>query len=61
VYCDHEFTQQAKQIAMISSIDVPPMKNFVSTKHHSDITAADLSHQWRIGVKQAQDTLDTTT
>jgi hypothetical protein len=61
VYCDYEFTQQAKQIAMISSIVVPPIKNFVSTKRHSDITAADLSHQWRIGIKQAQDTLDTTT
>jgi hypothetical protein len=46
---------------MISSIDVPPIKNFVSTKCHSDITAADLSHQWRIGIKQAQDALDTTT
>jgi hypothetical protein len=46
---------------MISSIDVPPIKNFVSTKRHSDITTADLSHQWRIGIKQAQDTLDTTT
>jgi hypothetical protein len=36
-------------------------RTFVSTKRHSDMTAADLSHQWRIGIKQAQDTLDTTT
>jgi hypothetical protein len=60
-YYNYEYKQQAKQIAMISSIDVPPIKNFVSTKRHSDITAADLSHQWRIGIKKAQDTLDTTT
>jgi hypothetical protein len=43
-YCDYEFTQQAKQIAIISSIDVPPTKTFLSTKQHFNITAADLSH-----------------
>jgi hypothetical protein len=53
VHCDYESPQQAKQIAIISSIDVPPINNFVSTKRHSDITAADLSHQWCIGMKQA--------
>jgi hypothetical protein len=28
VNCDYEFTQQAKQIAKISSIDIPPINNF---------------------------------
>ena len=41
---DYEFKLQAKPIARISSIDVPPIKNFISKKRHSDITAADLSN-----------------
>jgi hypothetical protein len=45
----------------ICDVDVPPIKNFIPKKRHSDITAADLSNRWRIGIKQAQDTLDTTT
>jgi len=61
VYGDYEFKPQVKQITRISSVDVPPIKNFISKKRHSDITAADLSNRWRIGIKQAQDTLDTTT
>jgi hypothetical protein len=61
VYGDYEFKPQVKQITRISSIDVPPIKNFISKKRPSDITAADLSNRWRIGIKQAQDTLDTTT
>jgi hypothetical protein len=61
VYGDYEFKPQVKQITRISSIDVPPIKNFISKKRHSDITAADLSNQWRNGIKQARDTLDTTT
>ena len=61
VYGDYEFKPQVNQITRISSIDVPPIKNFISKKRHSDITAADLSNRWRIGIKQAQDTLDTTT
>jgi hypothetical protein len=61
VYGDYESKPQVKQITRILSIDVPPIKNFISKKRHSDITAADLSNRWLIGIKQTQDTLDTTT
>lgn len=45
----------------ISTIDIPPIKNFVSKKRHTNITPEDLSSRWHIGVKQAQRTLDCTT
>jgi hypothetical protein len=38
-----------------------PNQELCIYKRHSDITAADLRHQWRFGIKQAQDTLDTAT
>jgi hypothetical protein len=52
VYGDYEFKPQGNQITRISSIDVPPIKDFISKKRHSDITAADLSNRWRIGIQQ---------
>ena len=59
VYCD--CTSPTPFTAYISTIDIPPIKNFVSKKRHTNITAADLSNRWHIGVKQAQYTLDSTT
>lgn len=61
VYCSNAFAKETKAQIVISAVDVPPVKNFISKKRHTDITAADLSNRWHIGVKQAQDTLDTTT
>ena len=52
VYGDYEFKPQVNQITRISSIDVPPIKNFISKKRHSDITVADLSNRWRIGISR---------
>lgn len=59
VYCD--CTSPTPSTAYISTIDIPPIKNFVSKKRHTNITPEDLSNRWHIGVKQAQLTLDSTT
>jgi hypothetical protein len=59
VYCD--CTSLTQVTAYISNVDIPPIKNFVSKKRHTNITPEDLSHRWHIGVKQAQHTLDSTT
>lgn len=56
-------TNPSHSTAYISGIDVdiPPIKNFISKKRHTNVTPEDLSHRWHIGVKQAQNTLDSTT
>ena len=41
--------------------DIPYPRTFVSKERHTSITAAELSEQWLIGLRQATDTLKKTT
>jgi transposase len=41
--------------------DVPPIKTFVSSDRHASVTPEELCQKWSIGLKQARNTLKSTT
>jgi hypothetical protein len=51
----------AEQLRVVSQVDVPRLRTFVSDKRYSAITAPELSERWHIGNRQAKDTLTATT
>jgi hypothetical protein len=51
----------AEQLRVVSQVDVPRLRTFVSDKRHSAIIAPELSERWHFGNRQAKDTLAATT